>query len=997
MFSAFIVLCFFGTFLLFSSAAEFQPQLTTNCANALSSLVEKLSPSGCGRNLSAVLKDNSMIDTCTTGVNGLDCFNTGAVYSAAQSSKNIVPVYRLPAPSQCTLCTPSNGMKTGCDSLLAAAVGAAFGNQPNYTAFGITNATTINQCNQLVQDAKVSCRVIDSTSVQILQYQSQLLCDSTNTFGMTVSSAGNIQGIVDMRAVTQCGKCAVVPCLPGQLCNGNGKATMCPEGYYCPIPAVQFKCPDGHFCPQGSTSAKKCRGIAASSCNEGAAREVVWVPLFIALLILLFIYCLTPLQELLMKSKESSVTDYNFQKLPVVEKMNFSTHSSLVSIEFKDIRLVTGKTTRIDGVTGSIRPGKFTAIIGGSGAGKTSLMNVILGREAATAGEISYYSDDYAGKIPAKLLDRIIAFVPQTDVYLREMTVYELIEHSARWRLPTFLSEDKIHERIEEVLAQLQLQHLRDITVGGLGSGSNNKQSITLSPGDRKKVNIALELVAGPNILFLDEPTSGIDSSSALNVAKIVSNLAKTGLTCVAVIHQPRSEIFSLIDDMIILQRGGRIAYQGPTKYVLQYFAMHGFHTSNPKANKTDFLIDITSKPPPKEVLMTRAPEVTVKNDAIPAEAADEGKNDNENGVTEKKVTWADLWQADGPAFLERMEKEEKEQPAIDRVYELNSAQPSSTAVVNNHPNEETVEVGGSKKDIDSSKTFVPLDIPRRGFFQQFYLSCKRGLQQHFKNNVYQNDLMIHLVAGIILGIVTCGGPLYVAAIPYIYNGSCPPGAEIRCNSWIRFEVGPATFLITMILGAVVIPGAIRTFGREKEVFSRESAVGANKLAYFLGKFISDLPFLVLNTFMFMAPMIAIAPWQAPADKMYGVLLCISFVVMSMGYWLSFIFPDPDAAVLTGVILAILLNLFSGFVPKIGDGDIGTVMYTHYSARAITAVELKYGQGVSDVSDFNSVVPDPWKFPNLGNDCAGMIVIGLVLLFLSFVTLLYRNQRVGKI
>jgi ABC-type multidrug transport system ATPase subunit len=1063
-----------NTILVFASSG-FTPSLTPECAAPLAQLVYNLDPAGCGLTLYDVLTDSNMVTQCTTGGNGYNCMDPGSVYSSGLKAKDIVPVYRLPtSASPCSLCTASSGMKSGCDNLLVTTVNAAYGVAPDYSSYGITNQTLIAQCNDLVLQASSNCKHPPSNlpTLQILRYQSELLCASTNTFGMPIAPAGNIDGIVDMRSLTQCGTCAVIPCLPGQLCNGNGKAMMCPEGYYCPNPAQQFKCPKDYFCPQGSTSPKECRSVATGSCSEGVGREVVWVPLFIAGIILIFIFYLEILIDYffyfyLTKRPSSAAgspispapsgsqqAHHRFQKVSLNEQFSFSTTSSLVEIQFEKLMLVTNNTTRINQVSGRIRPGKFTAIIGGSGAGKTSLMNVILGREAKTAGEISYLSKDYHAtkKIPSKLLDRIIAFVPQNDIYLREMTVYELIEHSARWRLPSFFTNEQIYQRIDEVLVQLQLEHLKDITVGGFSTSvySNQKpakvkrtaspqlkpdegkdakaissavsSSITLSPGDRKKVNIALELVANPNILFLDEPTTGIDSSSALNVAKIVSNLAKTGMTCVAVIHQPRTEIFSLIDDMIILQSGGRVAYQGSTKYVIQYFEEHGFHLTNPKANKTDFLIDIISKPPPKEVFSvveehdSSSNEVQQFNKTKVEQIGEgqevfhvvgEGVEANPTVVLGKeevqasnnsssKRTWADLWERDGLNFIQRMEKldlvqvsavHDKSKDVVYPIHDKNNAandvEEARNSVQNHSPD-------------NSKKIFIPLDIARRGFFEQLYLFFRRGFQQHFKNNIYKNDLIIHFIAGIIMGIVTCGGPLYVGAIPYTYNGSCPPGAEIRCNSWIRFEIAPATFLLAMILGSVIIPGAVRTFGREKEVFQRESNVGANKLAYFVGKILSDLPFMVVNTFVYMAPIIAIAPWQSPVDKFYGVLLCLSLVVLGLGYWLSFIFVDPDAAVLTGVILAILLNLFSGFVPTIGDGPIGLIMYTHWSARAVTTTELFYGQGVTNVEDFNTVVPDAWKDPDLGNDCGVLILISVILCVCAYVTLLYRNKRVGK-
>jgi hypothetical protein len=199
-----------------------------------------------------------------------------------------------------------------------------------------------------------------------------------------------------------------------------------------------------------------------------------------------------------------------------------------------------------------------------------------------------------------------------------------------------------------------------------------------------------------------------------------------------------------------------------------------------------------------------------------------------------------------------------------------------------------------------------------------------------------------------------------------------------------------------MILGAVTVPGAVRTLGREKEIFAREVAVGANKIAYFLGKIISDFPFMVVNTFLFMAPMVAIAPWQSPLDKMYPTLLCVTLVVSTMGYLLSVVLKDPDTAVLVGVILAILLNLFSGFVPTIGDGPIGLIMYSRWVARAITSAELQYGQKVGSVDDFNSVVPDNWRDPDFGYDCGIIVLISVILTTVSYSIIWTNNQRPGS-
>lgn len=142
---------------------------------------------------------------------------------------------------------------------------------------------------------------------------------------------------------------------------------------------------------------------------------------------------------------------------------------------------------------------------GGSGAGKTSLMNILLGREKLTSGEINFIADDSKNILPDEYVKSHVAFVPQNDILIRDLTVFQLLCHSALTRLPASVTTEEAYSIVNDVLIRLGISHLRDKQVG------SNESSIQdgLSSGDRKKVNIAVELVAGPHILFLDEPTTG--------------------------------------------------------------------------------------------------------------------------------------------------------------------------------------------------------------------------------------------------------------------------------------------------------------------------------------------------------------------------------------------------------------------------------------------------------------------------------------------------------
>ena len=183
-------------------------------------------------------------------------------------------------------------------------------------------------------------------------------------------------------------------------------------------------------------------------------------------------------------------------------------------------------------VSGVIRPGKFTAILGGSGAGKTSLMSCLLGREVITSGSIEFLaavtganhgggeggnSSSALEPLSSTQQQRLVGFVPQFDVFLRVMTVVQLLTHSARTRLPSTMTESDIQRVVGTVMVLLGVDHLAHCVAGGDSDGTGTG----LGAGDRKLVNIAIELVSQPSVLFMDEPTSSIDASSALNVAQI--------------------------------------------------------------------------------------------------------------------------------------------------------------------------------------------------------------------------------------------------------------------------------------------------------------------------------------------------------------------------------------------------------------------------------------------------------------------------------------------
>lgn len=207
-------------------------------------------------------------------------------------------------------------------------------------------------------------------------------------------------------------------------------------------------------------------------------------------------------------------------------------------------------------------PGKLIGIMGASGAGKTTLLNVLAGLVPPTKGKILINGFDiYEEK---EKIHGVIGYVSQDDLLIEELTVYQNLYYNAKLCFAHF-TEEQIQQRVMEVLENLGLDQRKDLKVG-------NPLEKTISGGQRKRLNIALELIREPAILFLDEPTSGLSSRDSENVIDLLKELSLKGKLIFVVIHQPSSDIYKMFDKMIIMDTGGYPAYYGPPVEAVTYF-----------------------------------------------------------------------------------------------------------------------------------------------------------------------------------------------------------------------------------------------------------------------------------------------------------------------------------------------------------------------------------------------------------------------------------------
>ncbi|KAL2897787.1 ABC transporter G family member 37 [Bienertia sinuspersici] len=259
--------------------------------------------------------------------------------------------------------------------------------------------------------------------------------------------------------------------------------------------------------------------------------------------------------------------------------------------EMKTQGVIEDRLELLKGVSGAFRPGVLTALMGVSGAGKTTLMDVLSGRK--TGGYIN--GDVRISGYPKKqeTFARVSGYCEQADIHSPHVTLYESLLFSAWLRLSSDVDTDTRKMFVEEVMELVELDTLRHALVGLPGVNG-------LSTEQRKRLTIAVELVANPSIIFMDEPTSGLDARAAAIVMRTVRNTVNTGRTVVCTIHQPSIDIFDAFDELLLLKRGGEQIYFGPLGrhgiQLIKYFeAINGVQKIKEAYNPATWMLEVTS------------------------------------------------------------------------------------------------------------------------------------------------------------------------------------------------------------------------------------------------------------------------------------------------------------------------------------------------------------------------------------------------------------------
>ncbi|XP_042381998.1 ABC transporter G family member 28-like [Zingiber officinale] len=603
----------------------------------------------------------------------------------------------------------------------------------------------------------------------------------------------------------------------------------------------------------------------------------------------------------------------------------------VIEIAFKDLTIVlkTNKKQLLRSVTGKLTPGHVTAIMGPSGAGKTTFLNALAGKLSGcqTTGLVLVN-----GKVqPIQSYKKIIGFVPQDDIVHGNLTVEENLWFSANCRLSAKMSKADRVLIVERNIESLGLQSIRNSLVGTV-----EKRGI--SGGQRKRVNVGLEMVMEPSLLLLDEPTSGLDSSSSLLLMRALRREALEGVNISMVVHQPSYTLFNMFDDLILLAKGGLVAYQGPVKKVEDYFA--GLEIKVPdRVNPPDYFIDIlegmvklntswglkSSQLPVLWMLhngYTVPPDMQNELNSV----APFRTNSSEDGSVEESVVADDVWGNVKGALEEKKEHLENIFPKF--------------------------------KDLADRRT------PSKLYQYKYYLG--RVSKQRLREATAQAvDYLILGLAGVCLGILAkSSNDSNLGAAGYTY-----------------------TIIAVSLLGQI---GALRSFSLEKLQYLRERRSGISSLAYFLARDTVDhfntvvKPVVYLSMFYFFS-----APRSTFADN-YIILLALVYCVTGIGYTFAICF-QPGSAQLWSALLPVVLTLMA--TQRRGSQILANICYPKWALEAFLIANAKRYSGVWLITRCGVLQNFHYDINHFGRCLTVLFLYGFLFRCIAFLCLVLLNKK----
>ncbi|PNH12086.1 ABC transporter G family member 1, partial [Tetrabaena socialis] len=541
-----------------------------------------------------------------------------------------------------------------------------------------------------------------------------------------------------------------------------------------------------------------------------------------------------------------------------------------LSYTVKQRKKGTTKKAILDDVSGVMEPARLTAVMGASGAGKTTLLNVLAGFARSNGGQNVVQGGIAVNGTPVSgdKMRKISGFVHQEDVILHTMTVREALTFSAMLKLPGSMPGPQKAQRALDIAYLLNLHKSLDSVVG-------SAMIKGISGGEKRRLSLGMEMVTEPSILFLDEPSSGLDAFNAFKVVHILRSVAhRHRRTVVCTIHQPSSECFHMFDSLLVLA-AGQVIYQGDVTQMVDWFASVGYQCPN-YTNPADFLfMEVLNA----AVLQDETSGAAGTHSAGPADAAAGAAASNGHHHAQP------LGISAGPAGSSNHASPAQVQAGAadahsaedERIAGLIAAWKGShhTASLQRAFTDRAFLDSGVSKEAEGS---------RAPFALQWLLLAQRAARNAWRNPLVIKGKLAQTIFLSLVGRRIAAGP--------------PPVCTLQ-----------GLFGSTM--------GILTVFGAEKVVFQREYGNGMYGLpAYFISRWAVELPFQVVMPVMSAVICYWMIGYQNIAEK-FG-WFALTLVLMDtcgagLGIFVSCIFNDLSVALSVMPMFLLPLMVFSGF------------------------------------------------------------------------------------
>ena len=546
----------------------------------------------------------------------------------------------------------------------------------------------------------------------------------------------------------------------------------------------------------------------------------------------------------------------DFQRFIRSLSRTIETNSIGLSFDFERLCFETRQGKKIlQDVTGTMPRGSCWGVMGGSGAGKSTFLNVLMGKAHATSGtiKINGWTKDMSK------YKKLIGYVPQDDILFPELTVRENILHSARCRLPAAWRDKAIQDHVDSLIACLQLTHVQYSRVG-------DARAPVISGGQRKRVNIGMELAAAPMAIFLDEPTSGLDATSAASIMRLLKVISKLGVTTIAIIHQPREQIFAGFDQLLLLAQGHAV-YSGATLEVQNYFEGLGFAFPQ-RANPADTLIDIIT--------------------------GDGQQYTYGSGKAASEVSsLIDVWKSKGQYSTHHRH--------LSVGYD--GAQAKRNRRTSNQSINSTVEQEESLRRT--------MDARGATWLAQVYYCFKRAMTQQVRNSTsFFFEIGVGGLAGAVIGLSA------FASNGHLFQGVFQ-GNFVLLSSAVDYMSTPQIGLLgAMAIGLAASAPGFWVFGEEKQMYWRETASGHSRSAYCIGKLLSTLLRIALSSLHFTVFFGVLATPLMAFQDMYVVNLAYFWCIYGLASVVSMLVKREDGPLLS-VLASLVIGVLGGVAPPL--------------------------------------------------------------------------------